>query len=77
MRAAIVGFALFCFSTSALAQSTCSGFIDSCVAKAVAGGTEAKSYRPKCLAAAASCKKTGCFVGPTSGISFACNLGKS
>ena len=77
MRGAIIVFALFCCSTAASAQSTCSGFIEPCVAKAVAAGTDAKSYRPKCVASAASCKKTGCFVGPTSGITFACNLGKS
>ncbi len=72
---AILGTA-FTIRTAAHAQTTCSGFVSPCVAKAVSMGAEAKSYRPKCVAAANDCKRTGCFVGPTSGITFACNLGK-
>ena len=63
-------------STTASAQTSCSGFIESCVAKAVALGTPDKEYRPKCIREANNCKKTGCFVGPTSRATFACNLEK-
>ena len=77
MRGAIIVIALLCLPTHASAQSTCTGYIEPCVAKAVTAGTDAKSYRPKCVAAASACKKTGCFIGPTSGVTFACNLGKS
>jgi hypothetical protein len=59
------------------AQSSCSGFIEPCVAKAVSLGGKAESYRPKCVREANACKKTGCFVGPTSRVTFACNLQKS
>ena len=56
--------------------ASCSDAIRPCVDKAISGGADAKAYRPKCVAAANRCKKTGCFVGPTSGITFACGLEK-
>jgi hypothetical protein len=48
---------------------------DSCYQKSVAGMTPAKA-KADCNGAIRKCKQTGCFVGPHSGITFACNLAK-
>ena len=63
-------------SGKTLAQSTtCSSMYDSCYQKSVAGMTPAKA-KADCNGAIRKCKQTGCFVGPHSGITLACNLAK-
>lgn len=63
-------------SGKTLAQgATCSSLYNSCYQKSVAGMTPAKA-KADCNAAIRKCKQTGCFVGPHSGITFACNLAK-
>lgn len=74
---AILAVAALSFLHSMPASAaSCSDGIRPCVDKAVSLGADAKAYRPKCVSAANRCKKTGCFVGPTSGITFACGLEK-
>jgi len=55
--------------------ATCSGWYDGCYQKSIGGMSPAKA-KADCNAAVRNCKKTGCFVGPHSGSTFACNLTK-
>lgn len=61
---------------TAVAQgSTCSSFYDACYQKSVQGMAPVKA-KSDCNGAIRKCKQTGCFVGPHSGTTFACNLAK-
>lgn len=63
-------------SGKAFAQgSTCSSWYDACYQKSVGGMAPAKA-KSDCNLAIRRCKQTGCFVGPHSGTTFACNLAK-
>lgn len=63
-------------SGKTLAQgATCSSMYDACYQKSVAGMAPAKA-KSDCNGAIRKCKQTGCFVGPHSGTTFACNLTK-
>jgi hypothetical protein len=60
----------------ALAQgATCTSWYDACYQKSVAGMSPAQAKKD-CSSAISRCKQTGCFVGPHSGTTFACNLTK-
>jgi hypothetical protein len=56
--------------------ATCSSYYSSCYDKSVQGMPPAKA-KTDCQRAIGQCKRTGCFVGPHSGTTFACNLSKS
>lgn len=56
--------------------TTCSSFYSACYDKSVQGMSPAKA-KADCNEAIGQCKWTGCFVGPHSGVTFACNLVKS
>lgn len=63
-------------SGEAFAQgSTCSSWYDACYQKSVSGMAPAKA-KADCNSAIRRCKQSGCFVGPHSGTTFACNLTK-
>jgi hypothetical protein len=72
MTAAVV----FGLSAKAFAQgATCSSWYDACYQKSVSGMAPDKA-KSDCNIAIRKCKQTGCFVGPHSGTTFACNLVK-
>jgi len=55
--------------------ATCSSIYQACYEKSVQGMPPAKA-KADCNQAISQCKRTGCFVGPHSGTTFACNLVK-
>jgi len=55
--------------------ATCSSWYDACYQKSVQGMAPAKA-KSDCNSAIRKCKQSGCFVGPHSGSTFACNLAK-
>jgi hypothetical protein len=71
ITAAVLGVSVKTFAHG----SSCSSWYDACYQKSVQGMAPGKA-KSDCNSAIRKCKQTGCFVGPHSGSTFACNLTK-